>query len=60
MTSKQQQCRIPLKKPSIQVRLPLIFPIILVRFAWGLKQIPQKNDNNWPIICDLGTKKDLV
>ena len=51
MTSKQQQWRKSLKKnPSIQVRLSLIFPLILVRFACGLKQIPQKNDSNMPTL----------
>ena len=41
---------------SIQVGLSLIFPFILVRFAWGLKQIPRKNDSNMPILCDFQTK----
>ena len=34
----------------------LIFLLILVRFAWGLKQIPQKNESNMPIFIDLQTK----
>ena len=32
------------------------FPLMLVRFAWGLKQITRENDNNMPIVCDLRTK----
>ena len=34
------------KNPLIQVRLSLIFPLILVIFAWGLKQIHRKKDSN--------------
>ena len=56
VTSKEQQWRIPVKIPSIQVRLSLIFPFILVRFACGLKKIPQKNDSNMPILWDLRIK----
>ena len=56
MTSKRQQWRIPLKNPLIQVTLSLLFPLMLVRFAWGLKQIPWKKDNNMPIACDFRTK----
>ena len=40
---------------GIQVRLSLIFLLILVRLAWGLKQIPRKNNNNMPIVCDFLT-----
>ena len=36
---EQMQNRKIEHKPSIQIRLSLIFPLILVRFAWGLKQI---------------------
>ena len=36
VTSKQQQWRIPLNTPSIQVRFSLIFPVLLVRFANGV------------------------
>ena len=55
--SAQQQWRIPLGKNLwIQVRLSLIFPLILVRFAWGLKQIPRKNDSNMTNVCDFRTK----
>ena len=32
-----------------------IFPLILVRLAWGLKQIPQENESNMPILCDFRT-----
>ena len=53
MTSEQQQWRIPVKQPSIQVRLSLIFPFTLVRFALGLKQNPQNNDSNMPNLCDV-------
>ena len=56
VTSKQQQSRILLKKnPSIQIRLSLIFPLILVRFAWDLKQIHRKNNSNMPKVCDIRT-----
>ena len=42
-----------IEKPSIQVRLSLIFPLMLVRFAQGLKQIPRIYDSNSrPIVCD--------
>ena len=44
------------KTPSIQARLSLIFSLILVRFAWGLKQIPRKNDSKMPIICNIRRK----
>ena len=37
------------KSCAIQVRLCLIFPLILARFAWDLKQIPRKNYWNMPI-----------
>ena len=37
------------KSCAIRVRLCLIFPLILVRFAWNLKQIPRKNYWNMPI-----------
>ena len=36
------------QNPSIQVRLSMIFPLILARFAWGLKQIPQNNETKCP------------
>ena len=52
---KQQQWRIPLKIPSIHVRLSFIFPLILVGLAWGLKQILRKNDCNMPNVCDFQT-----
>ena len=39
-----------LQNPSIQVRLSLIFPLILIRLAWGLKQIPWKNESNMSIL----------
>ena len=45
------------QNPSIQVRLSLIFPLMLTRLAWGLKQIPQKNESNMSIFCDF---QDLV
>ena len=35
---------------SIQVRLSLIFLLILIRMAWGLKQIPRKNVSNISIL----------
>ena len=41
------------QKPSIQVRLSLKFPLILVTFAWDLKQIPQKTYSNMPSDEDL-------
>ena len=34
------------ENPSIEVRLTLIFPLILIRLAWGLKQIPRQNESN--------------
>ena len=37
---------------SIQVRLSLIYPLILIRLAWGLKQIPRKNESNMSIFND--------
>ena len=43
-------------KMLIQVRLYLIFQLILVRLVLGLKQIPRKNDSNMPIVCDFWTK----
>ena len=40
---------------SIQVRLSLIYPLILVRFAWGLKQIPWNNNSIISILSDFRT-----
>ena len=37
------------KSCAIRVRFYLIFPLILVIFAWNLKQIPRKNYWNMPI-----------
>ena len=51
-TSKQHQLWIPLKNTSIQVRLSLIVPLILIRFARGLNQIPRRNDSNMSIVSD--------
>ena len=31
------------QNPSIRLRLSLIFPLILVRLVWGLKQISRRN-----------------
>ena len=45
--------------PSIQVRLSWIFPLILIRLAWGLKQIPRKNESNMPIFIFIQTKTKL-
>ena len=55
VTSKEQQWRIPLKNLD-SGKLSLIYPLILVRFAWGLKQIPRENDSNRSIVCDFQTK----
>ena len=44
------------QNPLIQVRFSLIFPLILIRFALDLKQIPPKNERNMFIIW----VKDLV
>ena len=35
----------------IQVRISLIFSLIQIRLAWGLKQKPQKNDSNMSILA---------
>ena len=40
---------------SIQVSLSLIFPLILIRFAWGLKLIPLTNGSNMSIFSDFRT-----
>ena len=45
-----------LQKPSIQVRLSLIFPLKLIRLAWGLKHIAQKNESKMSIFSDFQTK----
>ena len=37
-------------------RLSLIFPFILVKFSWGLKQMPGKYGSNMPMLCDFLTK----
>ena len=37
------------KSCAIRVRLCLVFPLILVRFAWNLKQLPRKKYWNVPI-----------
>ena len=44
------------QNPSIQLRLSLIFPLILIRLALGLKQIPRKNESNMSVFCDFQTK----
>ena len=44
------------QNPSIQVRLSLIFPLILIRLAWGLKQISRKNKSNMSILATFGQK----
>ena len=44
------------QNPSIQVRLSLIFPLILIGLAWGLKQIPPENESNMSISSDFQTK----
>ena len=36
---------------SIQVRLSLIVLLILIRMAWGLKQIPRKNVTTFPYLA---------
>ena len=43
--------------PLIQERLYLIFPLILIRLTWGLKQIPREKESNMSILV---TFKDLV
>ena len=48
--------RILVKTPLIHVRLSLIFPLILIRFAWGLKQIPRKNESNTSTCSNFRTK----
>ena len=48
------------KKMSNQVRLSLIFLVKPVRYAWGLKQIPLKNDSNRSLICDFQAKICLL
>ena len=58
VTSKTTTMVDTIEKPHIDsVRLSLIFPLKLVRFAWGLTQIhvPQKNDSSIPIVCDFRT-----
>ena len=47
VTSKQQW-RIPLKKNIDLGKTFFMFPLILMRFVWDLKQIPRKNDSNTP------------
>ena len=44
------------QKPSIQVKLSLIVPLILIRLAKGSKQIPRKNESNMTIFSDFRTK----
>ena len=44
------------QKPSIQVRLSLISPLILIRFAWRLKQTPWENEGNMSILSTLGQR----
>ena len=58
VTSKQRQWRIPylIEKPIDLCETFFDIPLILVRFALGLKQIPWKDDSNMPIICNFRTK----
>ena len=58
MTSKTTTMADTIEK-SHRFRLDFffIFPLILVRLAWGLKQIPRKkNDSNMPNVRDFQTK----
>ena len=48
-----------IENPSIQVGLSLTFPLILIRLAWGLKKIHQKNESNMFIHCMRLSDKDL-
>ena len=59
MTLEYQKKADSCHNPSIQVRHSLIFPLILIRFAWGLKHIPRENENNMSILRDL-VKKSVV
>ena len=47
------------KKNSIHVRLSLIFPLILVRFACGLNQIPRKVTEKCPSYEIFGQRSGL-
>ena len=44
------------QNPLIQERLSLVFPLILIKLAWGLKQIPQKNESNMSLFSDFRAK----
>ena len=44
------------QKLSIQVSYSLIFLLILIRLAWGLKKISQENESNMSIFSDFQTK----
>ena len=46
------------QNPSYQVKLILIFPLILVRFVWGSKQIPRKNESNVSILATFGQRSE--
>ena len=45
-----------IEKPSIQVRLSLIFPLMLVRFARGLEQIHKKMTEIGPLCATFGQR----
>ena len=56
VTSKQQQWRIPLKKPSIPVRLSLIFfSVNTDHIGKGFKADTPEITSNRPIECDFRT-----
>ena len=38
------------QNPSIQLKLSVIFPLILIRLACDMKQIPRKNEGNRSIL----------
>ena len=44
------------QNPLIQARLSLIFPLILVRFVLGLKQIPRKMEITCPSLATFGQR----
>ena len=44
------------QNPLIQVRLSLIYPLLLVRFVWGLKRIPRKMEITCPSLATFGQR----
>ena len=56
MTSKIQQWRIPLKIPSVQVRIKIDISVNTSQIGMGFEADTPKNNSNMSNVCDFQTK----